>query len=133
MFAKINRDLTDTGERKEQVNIIPPEDLHPLKPYWVPVVDEITDTSTGPDIVTSAWVETVEAARLLRALTIRDKTAAEISDGDQTRVDRLLLESGVMRALARALFDHENRVRGLESRPAITSEQFKTALKGLIR
>ncbi len=105
MFALINRDLTDTGKRKAQVDIVPPGDLHPDKPYWVPVVEETTDTSTGPDRVVSAWVETVEVARLLRTKTIRDKTAGELDAEDQDRVDRLLLESGVMRAFGLMMFE----------------------------
>ncbi len=133
MFALINRDLTDTGKRKAQVEIVPPADLHPDKPYWVPVVEEVTDTSTGPNKVVSAWVETVEVARLLRARTIRDKTAGELDTEDADRVDRLLLDSGVMRALAKVEFDHENRIRALEGMPSVTATQFKTALKALIR
>ncbi len=133
MFALINRDLTDTGKRKAQVDIVAPADLHPAKPYWVPVVDEVTDTSTGPDKVVSPWIETVEVARLLRTRTIRDKTAGELDAEDQARVDALLLESGVTRAQTKTLFDHENRIRVLEGRPEVTVEQLKTALWKLIR
>ncbi len=132
-FALINRDLTDTGKRKAQVDIVAPADLHPGKPYWVPVVEEVTDTSTGTDKVVSAWVETVEVARLLRSRSIRDKTAGELDTEDQARVDTLLINSGVIRALAQALFQVNNRVRVLEGDSAITATQFKTFLKGLIR
>ena len=52
---------------------------------------------------------------------------------DQAAVDALLLESGVLRALARKLFDHENRILSLEGNPTLTAGQFKTALKALIR
>lgn len=133
MFALINRDLTDTGKRKAQVEIVAPADLHPDKPYWVPVVEEVTDTSTGPDRVVSPWVETVEAARLLRARTIRDKTQAEINSEDTTRVNRLLADSGVTRALAKMLFQINNRLRALEGDAPLTVTQFKTALKALMR
>ena len=133
MFALINRDLTDTGKRRAQVDIVSPDDLHPDKPYWVPVIEETTDTSTGPNKVVSAWVETVEVARLLRARTIRDKTAGEIDAEDQTRVDRLLLESNVMRAVATVQFEIINDVRALEGKSPITAAQYKTRLKGLIR
>ena len=132
-FALINRDLTDTGKRKAQVDIVPPGDLHPDKPYWVPVVEEVADTSTGPDKVVSPWVETVEVARLLRTRTIRDKTPAELGAEDRARVDRLLLDSGVMRALAKALFLVVNDVRTLKGESTITAAQFRNFLKGLIR
>ena len=52
---------------------------------------------------------------------------------DQITVDRLLLDSGVMRALATALFQVNNRVRVLEGDSAVTAAQFKTFLKSLIR
>ncbi len=133
MFALINRDLTDTGKRRAQVDIVSPDDLHPDKPYWVPVVNETTDTSTGPNKVVSAWVETVEVARLLRARTIRDKTAGELDTEDADRVDRLLLESGVTRAQLKTLLKHENRIRVLEGKEEITVDQFKTAFWKLIR
>ena len=133
MFALITRALEDTAKRKSQVEIVPPADLHPDKPYWVPVVEETADTSTGPDRVVSAWVETVEVARLLRARTIRDKTPAEIDAEDQTRVDSLACVSGIDRAQFLIAFNHENRIRTLEGVSVITKAQFKTALKGLIR
>ena len=57
----------------------------------------------------------------------------DFSDVDQATVDQLLLESGVMRALAKALFQTINDVRVLKGQGTITAEQFKTFLKGLIR
>ncbi len=52
---------------------------------------------------------------------------------DQAAVDALLLDSGVIRALAQALFQLNNRVRVLEGDSVITVAQFKTFLKNLIR
>ncbi len=137
MFALINRDLTDTGKRYDQiVELIPASDLHPAKPYWVPVVEEVTDTSTGPEKVVSPWVETVEVARLLRARTIRDKTAGELDDEDQERVDALLLNSGVTRALAQMLFEVAKAGKTGDWAffdSATNASTFKTLIKGLIR
>ncbi len=133
MYALINSDLTDTGKRKASISTPGPVPNHPGKPYWVPVVVEPTDTSTGPDKVVGAWAETVEVGRLLRSRTIRDKTQAELNTEDQTRIDRLLLDSGVMRALATALFQTVNDVRVLRGDGTITATQFKTYLKALIR
>lgn len=52
----------------------------------VPYDVETTDTSTGPDRVTSRTV-TVEADRVLEAIAIRDMTAQEISDRDTAQAD----------------------------------------------
>ncbi len=134
MFALINRDLTDTGTRRGQVNIVPPADLHPDKPYWVSVVEVITDTGIpGAEKVVGPWIETVETDRLLRTRTIRDKTAGEIDAEDQARVDSLESVSGIDRAQFLIAFSHENRIRTLEGVAAISKAQFKTAVKGLIR
>lgn len=52
----------------------------------VPIEAETTDTSTGPNVVTTR--ETiVEADRVLDATTIRDMTAQEISDRDTAQAD----------------------------------------------
>ncbi len=133
LFALINRNLTDTGSRKRDITPTPPSDLHPAKPYWVPVVSETTDTSTGPEKVVSPWVETVEIARLLRSRTIRDKTAGEIDSEDTAQVDSLASVIGLDRAQFLILFNHENRIRALESQPAATVQQFKDAVRGLMR
>ena len=133
MFAQINPDLTDTGNRQATVSTPGPVPGHPDKPYWVPVVEDVTDTSTGPDKAVSPWVETVEVARLLRSRTIRDKTPAELGAEDTARVDRLLVDSGVMRAVVRALFQVINDVRVLKGDNPLTAAQFKTFLKGLVR
>ena len=132
-YALITRDLTDTGSRKQNITPEAPENLHPAKPYWVPIEEEITDTSTGPDKVTGAWFETVEVTRLLRAQAIRDKTAGEIDAEDDTRADNLLNQKGASRALARVAFDQENRIRALESQPSVSAAQFKDILKSLMR
>lgn len=52
----------------------------------VPIETEITNTSTGPDIVTTR-ATTVEASRVLDSTTIRDMTAQEISDRDTAQAD----------------------------------------------
>ncbi len=68
-----------------------------------------------------------------KTITIVPPPPPDYAAIDQTTVDRLLLESGVMRALAKMEFNHENRIRALEGQPSVTASQFKAALKGLIR
>lgn len=98
----------------------------------VPVVEETVDSSTGSDTVTERS-ETVKADRVLRLTTIRDMTQAEL-DAKQVEFEAreaTVLESpGVIRALLKAAFDHENRVRALEGRAEITMQQFANWVKG---
>ena len=105
LFALINRDLTDTGKRLRQASVDAMGDVPIAKPYWVPVVEETTDTSTGPNKVTSAWTETVEVARLLRARTIRDKTAGELTADDTASIDSAFSLTGIDRVEMRLIFE----------------------------
>ena len=68
-----------------------------------------------------------------QTITISPPPPPDFSVIDQVAIDRLLAESGVLRALAKASFQLENRVRVLEGAPSVTTEQYKNFLKGLMR
>jgi len=133
MFAKITRDLKLTGEIKAHVDVIPPAQLAPGKPYWVPIVEQVTDISTGGDKVATPWVEVVQPDKVLRTRTIRDRTPQEIAAEDDALAARLLDDVGTFKAVGRVLFDHENRLRALEGRAPVNAAQFRAALKSLLR
>lgn len=133
LYAKIYDDagtLRDTGDR---IDLDAPPlargDLAPGKPWWVPLVTEVSDTSTTPHTVREVVI-TIEEARVLRSVTIRDKTAQEI-DADRTAIvdGRFAAAGSIDRALAEIVFEQENRIRALEGRPAVTAAQFKTYIK----
>lgn len=87
---------------------------HAVKPAHDPetqVVEGPTRT-VGAD-VTESWV-------------VRDKTAQELAAGKDTILSRVDVA-----ALA-VLLNHENRVRALEGKVAITAAQFRTALKAML-
>jgi hypothetical protein len=42
------------------------------------------------------------------------------------------LERELMRGMLKVLFNHENRLRVLEARPAVTLDQFKTAIRNIL-
>ena len=137
-YAKINRDLTDTGQRCRNIIPVPPDQLAPGKPYWVPVVDIINDTSTGPYKVSEPRVDDIVndgqiATEFRRTTTIRDKTQGEQDAEDESAAASVLTASGTDRALAQVCFQQENRLRALEGAQPVTVAQFKDALKGLIR
>lgn len=133
MYALITRDLTTILKKKAGVTPIPPENLAPTKPYWVPYLNITNDTSTGPDKVYEDPVENIYADRVERVSTIRDMTAQELDDQDTSGVDSLMDSNGINRALAQVVFQLVNDVRTLNSQATITPTQFKTYLKGLIR
>ncbi len=68
-----------------------------------------------------------------KSLTIVEPAPPDFGALDQATVDALLLDSGVMRALASALFQLVNDVRVLEGKAPISAAAFKTYLKGLMR
>jgi hypothetical protein len=92
---------------------------------WLPV--EVTDPACDPATqVRSGPVETVGEDAVTRVWTVRDMTAEELDIARGNVVDAL-----DMLAL-KILFSHENRIRALEGKAAITAAQFKTALKALL-
>lgn len=88
-----------------------------------PSFDPALQVRTGPAFAfTSTTVE--------RTWTVRDKTAGELAADADTRKEQQL---DAFDALAlKALFNHENRVRALESKAPITAAQFRAALKAML-
>lgn len=91
----------------------------------VPVVTETVDNSTGPE-TRRETSQVIEAARVLRTITIRDATAQEI---DNVKTQEA---NSIQDVLLKVITNHENRIRALEGRPEVTEEQVKTFLKGMI-
>ena len=97
----------------------------------VAVETETTDTSTGPDTVNTR-VETVEANRVLIAVSIRDMTAQELADRETARLDGAEQQIEVdpaLKALSQAVFEILNDVRTLNSQAPITKTAFNTWLR----
>lgn len=98
-----------------------PPDLPHKNLKWLPVV--VTLPPMEDDQVREGPVVTVEADRVTRVWTVRDKTAQEIDDekeGYLNDLEQLGFEID---------FDHENRIRVLEGRAQVTVAQFRAALK----
>lgn len=57
----------------------------------------------------------------------------DFSATDKADVDRLLTDSGVLRALATVQFQIINDVRALQGKNPITVQQYKDRIEGLIR
>ncbi len=91
--------------------------------YLLPYVESVDDQSTGSRKVTTVE-ETIHADKVEHVTSIRDMTAQELDDEKQQQVDR---EIDLLQF--KILFNHENRIRDLESKNPITKAQFRAALK----
>jgi hypothetical protein len=92
---------------------------------WLPV--EVTDPACDPATqVKSGPVETVGEDAVTRVWTVRDMTAEELDAEKGVQVDAVDIVVG------KVLFNHENRIRALEGKQAVTAAQFKAALKALL-
>ena len=98
----------------------------------VPVVEETSDTSTGPDTVRTDTDWQVEASRVYRLITVRDMTAQEIDDRDTqraaTEVDKVL--GDIQRRALNVMFETINTVRTNAGQQPITLQQYTTLLNG---
>lgn len=141
--ALINRDLTDTGKRRNDLENPPgPGELNANKPYWVPVEIIEVNNATGPNTVTGLWVDEIVttgagpsavAVKLTRTRTTRDMTPAEIATEDAGRADAAMSQSGMNRAIFQTLMDLENRIRNLEGNPSMNDGQFRAMMAQRIR
>ncbi len=61
------------------------------------------------------------------------RVRADLIAIDQASIDALLLDSGVLRAMAKALFQVANDVRVLKGQSPMTTTTFKNLLRGLMR
>lgn len=138
LYAKITRDLEDTGERKEFA--APPalkDDLASEKPYWVPVVYEDNDTSTGKQTVIGSYSKEVKATGIKYTRPIRDKTQAEI-DAEQSAeidasIDAIQANRSALKALAEGLFIAFNEAREAGGKQPITKQAYLTWLRTQIQ
>lgn len=103
-----------------------PTDIHHKQVVWLPFVrsaapafDPATQVLLGPTI-------TIYADHVSSDYSVRQKTQIELDAGKQAYVDNVDM------VVFKVLFNHENRIRALESKAAITTQQFKTALLGML-
>jgi hypothetical protein len=101
----------------------------------VPVVEVTVDNSTGADTTRTA-VETVEADRVLRTVTIADTTAEAIAEREARRIAEVkeTFDSTSQAAfvLLKISFLQENRIRTLEGKQPITAAQFRSWVDGQV-
>lgn len=112
LHAKVTADgLTLTGERKrlDPDLVLPRAQAEALgKDFWLPVEQETQDTSTTSETVKTTGAWEIQANRVYRLTTIRDKTQAEI-DGEaasrREEIKQVLTTDPMMRAVVRMIQD----------------------------
>ena len=123
-------DETDTilkeveGDREFRTGT--PPDL-PLKPFrWLPLEVTNPDVDDYATHIKEGPVESVGAKKVTRVWTVRPKTADEI---DVDKEARIPLSDSIQ---FKAMLDVENRTLALESKPAVTVDEYRETLKGML-
>jgi hypothetical protein len=93
---------------------------------WLPVVEVRPDTFDPVTQIVEGPVDSIGKAQVTRTWTARAKTSAELAADKDARISQIdALQLAVM-------FDHENRVRALEGKAALSAAQFRAALKARV-
>jgi hypothetical protein len=93
---------------------------------WVPAPEAQRPAYDPETQVIEGPVRTVGASEVTETYSVRAKTAAELDADKDAKI------SIMDRAQLRVLFNHENRIRALEGKQAITQAQFVAAVKALL-
>ena len=93
---------------------------------WLPFVRSATPAFDPTTQVLLGSTITIAADHVSSDYSVRQKTQAELDADKQAYVD------SVDMLIFKVMFNHENRIRALESKAPITPQQFKTALLGLL-
>ncbi len=100
------------------------------KPGWRWLVYERVDPPYNPATeIKTGPVRVVLIDRVQDVWTVRTRTAEEIAAAADAEKEFAIDQLG---AAFKVLFNHENRVRALEGKAAITALQFRTAVKALL-
>jgi len=103
-----------------------PPDL-PLKSFrWLPL--EVTDPDVGDHAthIKEGPVTTVKAKKVTRVWAVRPRTADEL---DAYKESQIPLSDSIQ---FKAMLDVENRTLALESKPAVTVDEYRETLKGML-
>jgi hypothetical protein len=91
---------------------------------WIPVVEVRPSQFDPTSLVLEGPFDTVEPSRLVRTWTARDKTTVEVAAEKDASIDAQITSLAM-----KLFFDHENRLRALEGKAALSAVQFRSALK----
>lgn len=123
IYVQVRLSDNAVGEQRDFASA--PPDMTRKGFVWLPLV--ITDPAFDPATqVRSGPVDTVGKDSVARVWTVRNMTSDELDGVKGVQVDAVDIVVG------KVLFNHENRIRALEGKQAVTAAQFRTALKALL-
>lgn len=119
-------------------------DYNPSNWYWIVAGSDtqVFSSASGDYVLVSdasyqAWLASgnaptriaseAELGEVLAPYQIRPAAAGVLDAYKDSQATKLTVE-----IVAKVLFNHENRIRALEGKQAVTAAQFKSALKGLM-
>lgn len=105
---------------------VKPSDIPHKNVVWLPFVRSSAPTFDPATQVLSGPTITIYADHVSSDYSVRQKTQEELDADKQAYVDNVDM------LVFKVLFNHENRIRALESKATITAQQFKTALLGML-
>jgi len=91
---------------------------------WLPLEDTMPRPTATQKLL--APVVTVFPDRVTRVWSVRDYTPAELDSFSDNKIDAIDV------LMVKVAHNHENRIRALESKPPITMQQFRAALKAML-
>lgn len=94
---------------------------------YVPVSDAIYQAWLTAGNAPTSIASEAELGDVLAAYSLRPIAAGVLGGYQDSQAGALAVQ-----IVAKALFNHENRLRALEGRQSVTAAQFRTALKGLM-
>jgi len=102
-----------------------PADVPHKNLTWLPFVASYPDYDRDTETLNPP-TNTIQPTQVLRTSTVRLLTAQELDDRKEGQL------SAMLKVTFEAVFNHENRIRALESKAPITKAQLKAALKAFL-
>lgn len=118
--------LIDGSFVKVYTSDVKPPDIPHKQVVWLPFVNSAAPVFAPATQVLLGPTITIHADHVSSDYSVRQKTQVELDADKQVYVDNVDM------LVFKVLFNHENRIRTLESKAAITVQQFKTALLGML-
>jgi hypothetical protein len=93
---------------------------------WLPVVEQPPPAYDAATQVLEGPVSVVGETEVTSSYSVRNLTAEELDARSEAKLP------DATNVIFKVLFNHENRIRTLESKPLVTAAQFRAVLKAML-